>query len=63
MSVPLPHSGKGPYRGNYWGTIEKDMNSLIKNPFYDRLEELIIKYIGRNEEYAQFNISKLENLR
>ena len=62
-SVPLPHSKEGPYKGNYWGILEKDMKLLIKEPTLSLMEEIITKYISRNPDTAAIIYSKLENLR
>jgi len=58
MSVPLPHSSQPPYRGNYWGVIEKDLRRLSKNPTWQDLQDVISKNIGRGE--AIMASSKLE---
>jgi len=62
-TVPLPHSGMGPYKGNYWGILEKDMKFLMKEVTVTRMEEIILKYISRNSNLKVIARSKLENLR
>eukprot|EP00092_Neocalanus_flemingeri_P096794 GFUD01123257.1.p1 GENE.GFUD01123257.1~~GFUD01123257.1.p1 ORF type:complete len:434 (-),score=91.69 GFUD01123257.1:106-1407(-) len=63
VSVPLPHSGKGPYKGNYWGILEKDMKLLIKEPTLTKMEEIILKYINRSSGLNFMDRNKLQNLR
>lgn len=60
-TIPLPHSGMGPYKGNYWGILERDMKMLMKAATMNKMEEIILKYISRNSEIMARN--KLENLR
>ena len=62
-SVSLPHSKEGPYKGNYWGILEKDMKLLMREPTLSLMEEIITKYISRNPDTAAIIYSKLENLR
>ena len=61
--VPLPHSGLGPYGGNYWEIVEKDMQILMKEATVTRMEETILKYIGRNCGLKVTAQNELENLR
>ena len=61
-SIPLPHSKRVPYKGNYWPILEKDMSLLMKDPTLSRLEEVILKNIRRNTDTAQM-VGKLDNLR
>ena len=60
-SVPLPHSKSGPYKGNYWGILEKDMKLLMKEATLTRMEEVILKYISRDSTVIAR--TKLVNLR
>ena len=62
-SVPLPHSKSGPYKGNYWGILEKDMKLLMKEATLTRMEEVILKYITRGQDSRVIARTKLENLR
>jgi len=61
MSVPLPHSKEAPYKGNYWGIIEKDLNHLAKNPSLDSLVQVIMKYVNRSENMSNMKV-KLQQL-
>ena len=47
LQVPLPHSKKGPYKGNFWPIFVKDMEKLAKGPCASLAEETILKYINR----------------
>ena len=62
-SVPLPHSKLGPYKGNYWGILEKDMKLLMKESTLTKLEEVILKYISRKSDLKALSRIKLDNLR
>ena len=62
-SVPLPHSKLGPYKGNYWGILEKDMKLLMKEASLTKLEEIILKYISRKSDLKALSRIKLDNLR
>ena len=61
-TVPLPHSKLGPYKGNYWGILEKDMQLLMKETTLTKLEEVILKYISRKSDFV-LSRNKLDNLR
>jgi len=63
VNVPLPHSKQGPYKGNYWGILEKDMKLLMKEVTLTKLEEVILKYINRNSDLSVLSRLKLDNLR
>ena len=60
LQIPLPHSKKGPYKGNFWPIFEKDMLSLQSDPSADKLEEIILKNINRG---IPSPLGELPNLR
>jgi hypothetical protein len=62
-NVPLPHNKLGPYKGNYWGILEKDMKLLMKEASLSKLEEIILKYISRKSDLKALSRIKLDNLR
>ena len=59
LQIPLPHSKKGPYKGNVWPIFIKDMEKLKSTPTVECLEQTILKYINR----STLNPSKNFNLR
>ena len=71
LQVPLPHSKKGPYKGNFWPIFVKDMERLAKDPGASLVEETILKYINRSSDNVKvggsdgtkYSLQELPNLK
>ena len=62
VSIPLPHSGLSPYKGNYWRILEKDMKLLMKEATLSRMEEVILKYISRKHDSSAMVYNNLRRI-
>ena len=63
QNIPLPHSKSGPYKGNYWGILEKDLKKLVnEDPSIARLQEVILKYVNRSKESTALVQFRFENM-
>jgi len=62
LQIPLPHSKKGPYKGNMWPIFEKDMHRLQAEPTLAKLEEIILKHVNRNIPSPLQELPNLRNI-